>query len=123
MIKLNTAAPEQGEPPDHGHYPFSLSDPETIVIVSSKEKGKSAKIYVSASSKKENGYSRMGNGSKVCHFLHGIKSPELEAVVNVVHAQPEKYGTDFDVVAFYLGQMVMKKGLITQSVLIAIARS
>ena len=28
------------------------------------------------------------------HFLQGIKSTELEAVVNVVWAQPEKNGTD-----------------------------
>ena len=33
------------------------------------------------------GYSEMNNGTKVHHFLQSIKSPELEAVVNVVHAQ------------------------------------
>ena len=64
-------------------------------------------------------YSGMDNGTKVCHFLQGIKSSELEATVNVVHSQPEKYGTDFDAVGSYLGQMVMKKGLIMQSVQIA----
>ena len=41
-------------------------------------------------------YSGMENGIKVRHFLEGIKSNELEAVINVVWAQPEKYGTDFD---------------------------
>ena len=69
------------------------------------------------------GYSGMDNGSKVCHFLQGIKSSELEAMVNVVHAQPEMYGTDFDVVVSYLGQMVTRKGLIMQSVQIATTKS
>ena len=55
------------------------------------------------------GYIGMDNGTKVCHFLQDIKSPELEAVVNVVCAQPEKYGTDFDAVLSYLCQMVTKK--------------
>ena len=48
------------------------------------------------------------------NFLQGIKCPESEAVVNVVCAQSEKYGTDFDAIISYLGQMVMKKGLIMQ---------
>ena len=39
-------------------------------------------------------YSGMGNSTKVCHFLQGMKSTELEAAVNVVWAQPEKYGMD-----------------------------
>ena len=56
------------------------------------------------------GCSGMDNGTKVCHFFHGIKSTELEAVVNVVWAQPGKYGSDFDVTMSYLGQMVTKKG-------------
>ena len=43
-------------------------------------------------------------------FLQGIKNTELEAVVNVVWAQPEKYGKDFETTMFYHGQMVMKKG-------------
>ena len=42
------------------------------------------------------GYSGMNNGTKVHHFLQGIKSSELEALANVVCAQPEKYGTDFN---------------------------
>ena len=63
------------------------------------------------------GYSGMDNGTKVRHFLN--KSPELEAAVNVVCTQPEKYGTDIDTVVSYLGQMVAKKGLIMQSVWIA----
>ena len=67
--------------------------------------------------------SGMDNGTKVCNFLQGIKSPELEAVVNVVHAQPEKNGMDFDAVVSYLGQMVIKKALIMQSAWIASTRS
>ena len=43
----------------------------------------------------------------------------MEAVVNVVWAQPEKYGMDFDTTLFYLGQMVTKKSLAIQSVCIA----
>ena len=69
------------------------------------------------------GCSGMDNGTKVCHFLQGIKSPELEAVVNIVQAQPEKYGTDFDTTVSYLGQMVMKKSLTMQSVPIAETQS
>ena len=65
----------------------------------------------------------MNNGTKVHHFLQGIKSPQLEAVVNVVQAQPKKYGTDFDAAMFYLGQMVMKKSLIMQSLCNAMTRS
>ena len=47
------------------------------------------------------GYSCMDNGTKVCHFLQGIKGTELEAAVNVVPAQPEKYGTDFNATMSY----------------------
>ena len=36
-------------------------------------------------------YSRIDNGTKVCHFLQGIMSTKLEATVNVVWAQTEKY--------------------------------
>ena len=42
------------------------------------------------------GYSGMDNGTKVSHFLQGIKSTELEAAVNAVWAQPEKYGSEFE---------------------------
>ena len=35
----------------------------------------------------EYGYSGMYNGTKVLHFLQGVKSTELEAAVNVVQAQ------------------------------------
>ena len=69
------------------------------------------------------GYCGIDNDTKVHHILQGIKSPELKAAVNVVCAQPEKYGTDFDTVASYLGQMVTKKSLIMQSVQIANTRS
>ena len=65
------------------------------------------------------GYSGMNNGTKVGHFLQGIKSIELKAAVNVVWAQPKKYETDFDATVSYLGQMVIKKSLIMQSVHIA----
>ena len=51
----------------------------------------------------DSGYSGMDNGTKVCHFLQGIKRTEFEAVVNVVHAKPEKYGTDFDTTVFIFG--------------------
>ena len=61
------------------------------------------------------GYSGMDNGTKVCHFLQCIKSTELEAAVNVIWAQPEKYGTDFDATMSYLGQMVTEKGASMQS--------
>ena len=64
------------------------------------------------------GYSIMDNGTKVCHFFQGIKLHELEAVVNVIHAPPENYDTDFDTTMSYLGKMVMK-GLIMQSIQIA----
>ena len=45
----------------------------------------------------------------VHHFFPCIKSTELEAVVNAVWAQPERYGTDFDAIMSYLCQMVTKK--------------
>ena len=61
-------------------------------------------------------YSGMDNGTKVCHFFHGIKSTELEAAVNVVWAKPEKYGADFNAVVSYLSQMVTKKGSTMQSI-------
>ena len=61
------------------------------------------------------GYSGMDNGTKVHHLLQGIKSTELEAAFNVVWAQTEKYGTDFDVSVSYLDQMVTKKGASIQS--------
>ena len=41
------------------------------------------------------GYSGINNGTKVCHFLQGIKGDHLVAVINVVWAQPEKQGKDF----------------------------
>ena len=68
-------------------------------------------------------YSRMNNVTKVCHFLQGIKSTKLEAVVNVLWVQPEKYGTDFDATVSYLSQMVMKKRPSIQSVCITKTRS
>ena len=69
------------------------------------------------------GYSGMDNGTKVHHFLQGIKSPELKVAVNVVYFQTEKYGTDCDATMSYLGRMVAKKGLILQYVGIAKTQS
>ena len=40
----------------------------------------------------DHGYSGIDNGAKVHHFLQGIKGFELEATINVVQAQSEKYG-------------------------------
>ena len=37
------------------------------------------------------GSSGMDNSTKVCHFLQGMKNTEMEAVVNVVWAQPENH--------------------------------
>ena len=62
------------------------------------------------------GYNGMDNGTKICHFLQGIKSPELEAAVNVTRAQPEKYGTDFDIPMYYLGQLCNQSRLQKQEV-------
>ena len=59
------------------------------------------------------GFSGMDNGTKFNHFLQGIKNNKLKAGVNVVWAQPEKYGTNFDATISYLDQKVMKKGLYT----------
>ena len=61
------------------------------------------------------GHIGMDNGTKVHHFLQEIKSSEFEAAVNIVQAQPEKYGKDFDMTVSSLGQIVMKKGYIMQS--------
>ena len=47
----------------------------------------------------------------------------METVVNVVHAQPKKYGMDFNVTVSYLGRMVRKKNLMMQSVHITKTRS
>ena len=51
----------------------------------------------------------MVNGTKVHHFLQGIKSTELETAIKVVWVKPEKNGTDFDATVPYLGHMFMKK--------------
>ena len=69
------------------------------------------------------GYSGIDNGTKACHFLQGIKSTELEAVVNIVQAQLEKYGTDFDATVPYLVQLVMEKSTSMQSVHIVRTRN
>ena len=55
----------------------------------------------------DHGCSGMENYTNFHHFLKGIKSTELEVAVNVVQAQPEKYGKDFNVIVLYCGQMVM----------------
>ena len=59
-------------------------------------------------------YSCMDNGTKVCHFLQGIKINELEAAVNVVGAQSERYGMDFDTAVFYLCQIIVPSFHIAQ---------
>ena len=69
------------------------------------------------------GYSGMDNGTKVCHFLQGIKSTELEAAVKIVWVKPEKNRMHFDATVYYLGHMVMKKSLVMQSVCIVKAQS
>ena len=69
------------------------------------------------------GYSGMHIDTKFHLFLQGIRCSELEAAVNVVLAQTEKYGTDFDATMSYVGQKVMKKGSIMQSIHIAQTRS
>ena len=61
----------------------------------------------------------MDKGTKVYHFLQDIKSIEFDAAVNVVCAQPEKYGKDFDVTLNHLGQMATKNGCTMQLVCIA----
>ena len=68
-------------------------------------------------------YSRIDNGTQVCLFLQGIKSTELEKAVNVVRAQPEKYGTDFNATVSYMGQMVTKKDPSMQSIHIVRTKS
>ena len=66
----------------------------------------------------DNGYSGMDEGTKVCHVLKGIKSTELEAVVNAVWVQPKNYGKEFDVAVSYLSQMVTKRAMLcNQSIL------
>ena len=57
----------------------------------------------------DHGYSGIDNGTN-SPIHQGIKSTALEAVINVVWAQPEKYGHDFDPTVSYLCQMIMKKG-------------
>ena len=69
------------------------------------------------------GNSGMDNDTKVCHFLKDIMCTELESAVNVVWAQWEKHGTDFDAIVSYLSKMITTKGSSMQSVHIAKARS
>ena len=69
------------------------------------------------------GYSGMDNDTKVCQFLHVIKSPELKAAVNIVWIQQEMYWADFDATMSNLGQMVTKKRLIEQVIHIVKTRS
>ena len=64
-----------------------------------------------------------GEPYRLCLFLQEIKSTQLEAAVNVVWAQQEKYGKDFDVTVSYLDHMVMKKSYTMLSIHIAKTRS
>ena len=43
----------------------------------------------------------------------------MEAIINVVQAQPERYGKDFDATMSYLGQMITKEGNAMQSICVA----
>ena len=54
---------------------------------------------------KDYGYSGIDHGTMVHHFLQGIKRTELEVVVDVAQAQPEKYGSDFGAMMSYLIQL------------------
>ena len=54
-------------------------------------------------------YSVIEDGTKVYHFLQRIKNFELEVAINVIWAQIEKHGKNFDTMMSYLGQMVTKK--------------
>ena len=56
------------------------------------------------------GYSDIDYGIKVHHFLQGIKSSALKAVINLIKAWPEKYNQDFATTASYQGQLITKKG-------------
>ena len=64
-------------------------------------------------------YSGINDGTKVHHFLHDIERTELDVVVNVIWAQPEKYGKNFDAMTSYLCQVVTKKGYNVKSIHIA----
>ena len=57
------------------------------------------------------GYSGLDNCTKVCHFLKRVQRTELEAMVSVVHAQPEKYNMDFDATVSCLCKKNNKEGL------------
>ena len=71
----------------------------------------------------DHGYSGVNDGTKVWHFLQGNKVTQLKAAVNLVEAQPEKYGNGFDATVSYLGQIFMKKGYNMQSVHVAKTKS
>ena len=49
------------------------------------------------------GYIGIGHGTNISHFIQGTKSTELEAAVNVVSVQQEKYNKVFDATLSYLG--------------------
>ena len=68
----------------------------------------------------DHGYSGIDDGTKVHHFLEGIKSTELEAAANVVWANQRR--KDFDVTVPYLGQMVTMKGYDMQFICISKTR-
>ena len=48
-------------------------------------------------------HSCIDNENEVHHFLQGIKSTQLEAAINAVWTEPEKYGKNFDATVTYLG--------------------
>ena len=57
------------------------------------------------------GCSGNNDGNKIYDFLQRIKNTGLEAAVDDVWAQQEKYGKNFKATVSYLGQVVMKEGL------------
>ena len=69
------------------------------------------------------GLSGLANDTKGFCSLQGISSTKLEAAVNVIWAQPERYCKAFDATMSYLDQMVTKKSNNLQSVHIAMTGS
>lgn len=64
----------------------------------------------------DDGYGGTDSGTKVYYFIQGKRSIELEAVVNVICAQPKKYDKYFYATLSYLGQMITKEDSTMNSV-------
>ena len=67
----------------------------------------------------DHGYTGINGGTKIHHFLQGIKSTELHTAHKVVWTKTEKYGKDFYAMVSDHGQIIMKKGYNLQTVHIA----